>query len=103
MSVNLPQKIKIEKRKVKYLRVEVKLEGTKVILPEDQDFNLNEIFKKYDVQYIVLYGNVGASLNEVFYLEDFYVKQIYREGTVAVFKIYRSSRMPAHMCCKIED
>ena len=48
MSVNLPQKIKIEKRKVKYLRIEVKLEGTKVILPEDQDFNLNEIFKKYE-------------------------------------------------------
>jgi len=47
MSVNLPEKIKIEKRKVKYLRIEVKLEGTKVILPENQN-NLNEIFKKYE-------------------------------------------------------
>ena len=48
MSVNLSEKIKIEKRKIKYLRIEVRLEGIKVILPKNQDFNLNEIFEKYN-------------------------------------------------------
>jgi len=48
MSVNLPEKTKIEKRKVKYLRIEVKLEGIRVILPENYDINLNEILKKYE-------------------------------------------------------
>jgi len=48
MSINLPKKIEVQKRKVKYLRIEVKLDGTKVIVPENRNFNLKEIFENYN-------------------------------------------------------